>query len=154
MDNVLNVTSLLRSRGKRVTPQRMAVLEAVRQSPGHPSAEEVHSIVRSTMPHISLATVYKALNELRELGQIKVLPISGKLRYDAERVPGHHHLICEQCKHVVDVYSDAPVADLGLDDESRMGFEILAAEVTFRGICPECTREPKSWDRLSEGKAQ
>lgn len=124
-----------------MTPQRVAVLEAVRTSQKHPSAEQVYEQVRKQLPHISLATVYKALNELREAGQVRALPVAGKLRYDAEGVPGHHHLVCEQCKTVVDVRLDGFIVEPELEDEARQGFEILSADVMFRGVCPNCRGE-------------
>ena len=145
------LSSVLRSKGKRVTPQRMAVLQAVRSSKEHPSAEQVYEEVRRSLPHISLATVYKALNELREAGQVRALPVAGKLRYDAERGPGHHHLVCEQCRTVVDVELGGYLIEPELDDEARAGFEILTADVTFRGLCPSCRGE---WTMEPEGQKE
>jgi Fe2+ or Zn2+ uptake regulation protein len=121
-----------------VTPQRVAVLEAVEDSGEHLSAEQVYEKVRRTMPHISLATVYKALNELRELGKVEILPVSGKLRYDAAGEPDHHHLVCEACKLIVDVPAGEQKLGIGENAPAAMGFEILRTQITYRGICPDC----------------
>lgn len=129
----------LRTRGLRVTPQRIAVLSAVEGSGEHLSAEDVFERVRHEMPHISLATVYKTLTELRRIGRLRVLPVSGKLRYDRSDRPPHHHLVCERCRRVVDV-RDGLFPAPHLPPEERMGFEILGAEVTFTGICGECMK--------------
>ena len=152
MESVV-LSSILRSKGKRITPQKMAVLEAVRRSHDHPSAEQVYEEVRRKIPHIALATVYKALNEFREAGQVRALPVSGKLRYDAEREAGHQHLVCEQCRKVVDVRLDGYLIEPQLEENSKAGFEILSADVTFRGICPACrgvwTTEPQGQKETS-----
>ncbi|MCA1838898.1 MAG: Fur family transcriptional regulator [Actinomycetota bacterium] len=142
--------TLLRSRGKRVTPQRMAVLEVVEQSQEHLSAEQVYERVRQQLPHISLATVYKALGELRDVGRLDVVPVSGKLRYDAADRPSHHHLVCERCKKIVDVPPDADFSLPALDETSSMGFDIVRAEITFKGICPDCRKQLEA--QLEQGK--
>ncbi|HVF12613.1 MAG TPA: Fur family transcriptional regulator [Actinomycetota bacterium] len=131
----------MHSRGMRVTAQRMAVLEVVDQTKGHPCAEDVYAQVKKKLPHISLATVYKALGELREIGRLKVLPVSGKLRYDTEQSPDHHHLVCTRCKRVEDVFPKDSFQEPVLDEGSMMGFRITGAEVTFRGLCPRCSEQ-------------
>lgn len=128
----------MRSRGMRVTAQRLAVLEVVDETRGHPCAEEVYAQVKKKLPRISLATVYKALGELRELGRLTVLPVSGKLRYDLEQGSPHHHLVCTRCRRVEDVHPEDAFQEPMLDEGSKMGFHITASEVTFRGLCPRC----------------
>lgn len=135
-----DLSEVLRSRGLRVTPQRLAVLAAVRSSSRHLTVEEVYRRVQRRLPHISLATVYKALGELRELGELKVLPVSGKLQFDGN-LQAHHHLVCERCGRAVDIEANGfspPVLEAG----QGQGFEISGVEVTFRGVCPGC-REQK-----------
>lgn len=131
---------MLRSWGMRITPQRVAVLEAVRQGGSPLSAEEIYEKVRQQIPHISLATVYKALGELRRIGQLRVLPVSGKLRFEAG-LGTHCHLICQRCRRVEDVRGHGEPALPRLPEEKRRGFEILGVEVAFWGICPTC-RQP------------
>lgn len=120
-----------------MTPQRLAVLEALHASEEHLSAEEVFMDVREKLPNVSLATVYNTLGELRRVGQLRALPVSGKVRYDLAARGSHHHLVCESCQRVVDLNSDElpePVVPVSL----ARGFEILTAEVIFRSLCPEC----------------
>lgn len=131
---------LLHRRGMRVTPQRVAVMDAVSGNGSHPSAEEVYEEVRERIPSISLATVYKVLGELRDLGQLRELPVSGKLRFDADVGP-HHHLVCDRCRRVEDVRRDGASPAPKLPSAAAGGFRILGAEVIFRGLCPGC-REP------------
>lgn len=132
-----DLAATLRSHSLRVTPQRLAVLAALHANPGHLSAEEVHENVRHKMPSVSLATVYNALGELRRVGQVRVLPVSGKVRYDLAARGPHHHLVCESCQRVVDLEGgDLPEPSLPLSQAE--GFEILTVEVIFRSICPDC----------------
>lgn len=127
----------MRSRGMRVTAQRLAVLEVVDEAQGHPCADEVYERVKVKLPNISLATVYKALSELREIGRLRALPVAGKLRFGTENKP-HHHLVCDRCKRVEDVFPDGSFPEPVLDEGSMMGFRITGAEITFRGLCPDC----------------
>jgi Fe2+ or Zn2+ uptake regulation protein len=128
---------MLRSHGLRVTPQRLAVLAALEASADHLSAEDVYEEIRETMPSVSLATVYNALAELRRSGQLRALPVAGRVRYDLVSRGPHHHLVCESCHRVVDLDPDG-VGTPVLPQERVKGFEILTAEVIFRSICPDC----------------
>ncbi|GAC1365012.1 MAG: Fur family transcriptional regulator [Actinomycetota bacterium] len=134
-----DLPALLRSHGLRVTPQRLAVLETLHTSPTHLSAEEVFEGVRNKMPSVSLATVYNALGELRRVGQLRDLPVSGKVRYDLVARGPHHHLVCESCHRVVDLDASY-LAQPELPEWQAQGFTILTAEVIFRSICPDCQK--------------
>ena len=126
---------LFRERGLKVTPQRQSVFRALHGNMSHPTAEAVHALVRADVPTISLRTVYATLHDLAQLGEIGELEVgTGSLRFDPNVTP-HHHLVCEGCHAVFDVDVSAPV--VGLPDELA-GFEVVDAEIVFRGRCPEC----------------
>ena len=129
---------LQKARTMRVTVQRRAVLETVRNSRAHLSADQIWNQVRMMIPNISLATVYKALNEFKDVGKIRALPLSGKLRFDIEDGPGHHHLVCQRCGTVADVYATDGMTEPILSQTAGQGFEISATEITFKGLCPSC----------------
>jgi Fur family ferric uptake transcriptional regulator len=132
-----DLPSLLRAHGLRVTPQRLAVLRVLNATPEHLGAEEIFEEIRENMPSVSLATVYHALAELRRVGQVRALPVFGRVRYDLAARGPHHHLVCERCHRVVDL----PMVEVPKPDaitEEAQGFEILTAEVIFRSICPDC----------------
>lgn len=136
-----------RTRGLSVTRQRLAIFEALAGSREHPSAEDIHRAVRRRLPHLSLATVYKNLEALRDIGAVSdVNALHEHGRYEAA-LPGtgagspHHHLVCVQCRKVVDLH------DAGLDDlqvSNPQGFEVHALKVQVEGICPECAGRRKS----------
>lgn len=136
---------VLRSHGLRVTPQRLAVLATLEGTPEHLSAEEVFEQIRDKMPTVSLATVYNALGELRRVGQVRALPVSGRVRYDLTSRGPHHHLVCENCHRVVDLDPERlPNGTMGTQasqvPDQVQGFEILTAEIIFRSICPDCRK--------------
>ena len=135
----VNLPAVLRSHGLRVTPQRLAVLGTLHATPEHLSAEEVFEDIREKMPSVSLATVYNALNELRRVGQVRALPVGGKIRYDLASRGPHHHLVCESCQRVFDVALEA-LTEPETPPSQLQGFEILTAEVIFRSICPDCRK--------------
>ncbi len=128
----------LREQGYRLTPQRMAIVQAVLESPDHPSAEEIYQQVSAVFPMISLATVYKTLEVLKDLGEVVELPVEGRTRYDGNLQP-HIHLICERCHTVID-WSDGAIS---FPEESiaASGFHPHHYRLEVHGLCPRCVAE-------------
>jgi len=94
----------LKEQGLKVTPQRMAVLEAVDVLNDHPTAEEVGNFIRKMYPNIATGTVYKTLETLVDKNIIiRVKTDRGILRYDAVR-DVHHHLYSAQSDRIEDYY--------------------------------------------------
>ena len=124
--------------------QREAVLNALRSTTAHPSAEWVYGQLKEDFPRLSLATVYRNLRVLVRQGQaVSVGIIGGQERFDA-RVEPHAHLVCSRCGAVVDVF-DSGYSQLALDRLSEnAGCKISRAEVLFHGICPDCCGKTKS----------
>ncbi|HVO74964.1 MAG TPA: transcriptional repressor [Ignavibacteriaceae bacterium] len=92
-------------KGLKVTPQRIAVLEAIFELKNHPTAENIIDYIRKNHPNISTATVYKVLEALILSGLIKrVTTERDIMRYDAKLEP-HHHLYYSDSDKIVD-YSD------------------------------------------------
>jgi Fe2+ or Zn2+ uptake regulation protein len=127
----------LRAGGYRVTPQRLAVHEAVRDLGQHVSADEVLGAVSGRLPNVSLPTVYAALEALEDAGLVRrVAAGRGAALYDAQSAE-HHHLVCRRCGSVEDL--DATVAlDEILEMGERRGFAPDDAEVVVRGLCERC----------------
>lgn len=126
----------LRRPGRRVTDQRRLILEAVRGTDAHPTAEGVYRQVRRRLSRISLGTVYRNLKLLAQEGLIQELDGRGFGRYDGNTTR-HDHFTCQVCGQIYDLA--APV-DRRLDRRvaSRTGFEILHHRVEFSGRCPAC----------------
>ncbi|NLE43150.1 MAG: transcriptional repressor [Chloroflexi bacterium] len=134
----------LRENGLRVTPQRRAVMAVLLESDDHPTVEQVHERVRSRYPMTSLATVYKTLALLRDLGELREISIgSASNRYDASLPQGHAHIICVSCGTIVDL--DAQLKDPCEDEAARVtGYRVIGHRLDFFGICPRCLVETDS----------
>jgi len=138
-----DVLQRLRDAGHRVTPQRVAILEALVTDPGHPSAERLYKAVSGRFPSMSLATVYKTLSLLKDQSEVLELGFAGQEnRYDGLMPRPHPHLICTRCGQIV----DPPFLDLeGLTREmaERTGFVIDHHRLDFYGLCPACQDEKR-----------
>ena len=128
----------LREGGHRITPQRLAILDILARSEGHPSVEEVFRIVARDFPTTSLATVYKTVTLLKELGEVLELEFSqDHNRYDGNKPYPHPHVVCVECGRILD-------PDLGglsaMTDEvaAQTGFRVLNHRLEFYGVCPGC----------------
>jgi Fur family peroxide stress response transcriptional regulator len=121
----------------RKTRQKQAILEVLRSTTSHPTADWVYNEVRKEIPNISLGTVYRNLRQLCQSGEISDLELCGSLsRFDAKR-DNHYHFRCEKCGQVFDV--DEPV-DVELDKIAarRTGFKVKCHRLEFCGLCLEC----------------
>jgi len=132
-----NLMQQLRERRIAVTPQRLAVMGALRSRRDHPTADHIYQEVRQQLPAISFNTVYKTLEVLCQKGMvIKVNPLHAVARYDG--VTGQHaHLICRQCHQIVDLDWEASEVH-NLPAAELHGFQIEHPSLTFWGLCPGC----------------
>lgn len=127
----------LAARDYRVTPQRQAVLEVLRSTDAHPDAQWVYEQVRQRIPNISLGTVYRTLNVLKEAGLISELSYgSSYSRFDSN-TGDHHHAICTRCGRIADVTLD-PALIQALEHRVEGGFAISSSRHDFFGLCPAC----------------
>jgi Fe2+ or Zn2+ uptake regulation protein len=132
---------ILEDAGLRCTPQRLAVYDQLTRADHHPTAEDIYQAVRIAMPHISLATVYKALEALVETGVAARLPaVAGdsSARYDARRDP-HYHFRCLRTGTVHDLPTHFdPDLIAKLDPQlaeylSRQGFRVTGYRLELVG---------------------
>jgi len=136
------MTKKLKEQGLRMTPQRLAVLKVLALSDGHPSVEMIYKKVKPDFPTTSLATIYKTVNLLKEMGQVVELDFSGESnRYDGNRPSPHPHLICTKCNTVSDPDVDA-LGKLSKELARKTGYEILNHRLDFFGVCPRCQENP------------
>jgi Fe2+ or Zn2+ uptake regulation protein len=126
-----------RNQGKRCTVQRQIILETVLELENHPTADQVHEIVKGRLPGIAKPTVYRTLEHLARMGIITKACHPGSVtRYDP-RTEAHHHLVCLQCNQFVDFEDDA-LDSLETPDTSDLGFEVSDLRVQLRGVCRSC----------------
>ena len=119
-----DLVSRLREGGLRLTPQRLAVLKTLIGNKEHLSAEEIFDRVHADHPMIGLATVYKTIAMLKEIGEISELNFSNEgARYDGSGEGPHPHFICTNCNSIIDIEDDTLV-NLSENIADKTGYNI------------------------------
>lgn len=120
----------------RLTPQRKVILEELRKTRTHPTADEVYALVRKRLPQVSLGTIYRNLDFLHSQGLVRKLDKVGpQMRFDAFTDP-HLHLSCVQCGKIADLPADMASVVLRVPEGSP--YEVQGHWIEFFGLCPEC----------------
>ncbi len=132
---------LLQSR-YRLTKQRAAVLRALADRT-HLSAEAILERVRIELPGVSLGTIYRTLDILREIGLVQVFSYAGSAaRYEAA-VDKHHHLLCTSCRQLTDVRAPG-LGELAGNLAEREGFVGVDYALTIVGLCRSCSEAERA----------
>lgn len=123
----------------RFTRQREIILEELRKSDWHPTADEMYRMVKRRLPNISLGTVYRNLDVLSDCGIINKLEIGGgQKRFDG-KAEAHYHLVCTRCGRIEDLLATSiPFGDKRLDRKRVQDFKITEQRVELLGLCPRC----------------
>lgn len=131
------LTTVLRDKGFKVTPQRLAIYDVLAKTKMHPSAEMIFHQLQPLYPTMSLATVYKTIEILKEIGLVQMLNVGeDSFRYDAE-MNNHAHVCCTSCGRVDDLHDveqEAFVQDVAVNTEYRL----TGQQFYFYGVCPQC----------------
>lgn len=134
---MIDLIKYLKGKGFKVTPQRIAVYEVLKNSKEHPSVDMLYNKLQPLYPTMSLATVYKSLEVFKELGLVQELNVGeDKFRYDAN-VNQHPHITCIGCGKVEDV-DNTMLFDLLDQVESKTGYQLVNQQLYFFGYCPDC----------------
>lgn len=124
-----------------MTPQRLAIMEYLDGNCDHPTAEKIYEAIRERFPTMSLATVYKTLETLKENECLQELTIDRERKHFDPDTGKHHHLICIKCKRIVDIKKDFPI-EVPIGEHNS--FEVIDTNIEFFGICPECKKERRN----------
>lgn len=125
-----------RKRGFKITPQRLAVFEALHNNYNHPTAEMLYKEVSRKYPTITLTTVYKTLDMLIDMGEILSLDINPERRHFDPRSDSHHHIICEKCKQIMDIFEID--TEIKPPKEIENKFYLRGYHIDFYGLCQKC----------------
>ena len=131
----------------RETRQREVVLEAVRSTMDHPTADWIYRRARRRLPRISLATVYRNLRRLAEEGVIRELDAGPTARFDGN-TGRHYHIRCLGCGRV----NDLPISvDTRVEEEAgrAMNYRVLGHQVEVLGLCPLCQSAGRTIENVS-----
>jgi Fur family peroxide stress response transcriptional regulator len=133
------VIKALRKKGYKATPQRIAICRFALQSRDHPTAQSIYSAVKKVHPTVSLATVYKTLQVLRELGLIQELNfLQGQTRFDPCTKP-HINLVCLRCGNITDL-DDPAAREMIARAIAATKFIATGQRFDIYGICQRCAR--------------
>ncbi len=139
----------LSERKYKMTPQRKEILQIFIDSDEdkHLSAEEVYDLLKQKDFDFGLATVYRNVELLNNLGILNKIEFGdGRTRYELSasdpQLHQHHHLICLNCKKIIEFEEDL-LENLECKIEKKSGFKILNHEVKFFGYCADCKNKVK-----------
>lgn len=121
----------------KYSKQRSAIIEYLQGRVDHPTADMIYSALRIEHPNLSMGTVYRNLNMLAEMGEIKRLDLGdGTDHFDPNTSP-HMHFLCKCCGRVTDIHSD--YMDIFVDEVSKnVDGQIMGSVSYFYGNCADC----------------
>ncbi len=122
--------------------QREVILQTLKSNVVHPTAEYLYAILKEKEPNISLATLYRNLNQLAENDIIKKIDGLEPSSHFDHNTHEHYHFICEKCKRVYDISADV-APDVIRKTEENTGFLVKKHDIVFSGLCRECLEQIK-----------
>ncbi|MAG38701.1 transcriptional repressor [Candidatus Woesearchaeota archaeon] len=120
----------------RNTIQKKGILEYLKNVKTHPTAEIVFKKVIKKMPKITLATVYRNLNQMAEQKKILRLEINKEYHYDA-CTKKHQHGVCQDCGKIIDFFQNN-ISDFAIKNLKTNKFKANNVSIMFKGLCDEC----------------
>jgi Fur family ferric uptake transcriptional regulator len=129
---------MLREAGYRATAQRLLVLRLLQNTKGHAGADDLYTSAHARDPNLSLSTVYRTLNSLKEAGLVRELHLDQE-HHHYELVDGaaHYHLVCQTCGKVIEVECSL-VDDMLSRIQDRYEFQVTGSEMELVGYCADC----------------
>ena len=124
----------------RMTKQRRVIMEELKNSTSHPTAEEIYHLARRRLPNLSLGTVYRNLEVLVRIGLARKMDSGkGKARFDGD-ISQHYHFRCIHCGSIEDVRG-VKLLEIHPETQSGGSFKVLGYNVEFYGICRNCKND-------------
>jgi Fur family transcriptional regulator, ferric uptake regulator len=134
----MDVASRLRSSGYRLTPQRQLIWDVLRRAEHHLSAEQIHERVSSTVPEFNLASVYRTLALLGELGIANEVHLGdGRGYWEVAHPDETFHLHCRSCRRV-DHHAGELVEEIRRHLTGGHGFTPEDIDLVVHGLCDAC----------------
>jgi Fur family peroxide stress response transcriptional regulator len=149
-ERIEQMIAALREAGMRITPQRVAVCEALVATDSHPTAQDLFDQLSARYATLSRATVYNTLEALidLDLAQPLVVDSDGAMRYDANLAP-HAHLVCTRCHRVEDFQPHTLARQLAAVSAAT-GYAFRGLCTFYHGLCPECQQRLGGHARSSQ----
>lgn len=144
----------LKAAGKYLTKQRRLILEIIEDSDEHLDAEAIYLRARPQDPTLSLSTVYRTLNLLKELDLVEQRYFARdhqREHFEAKGSPEHYHFTCVRCGRIIEFETDL-VNRIQQQLRCELDVDITHACVCFEGICADCrAKERSSSDSRTSG---
>jgi Fur family peroxide stress response transcriptional regulator len=138
-----SIIKAFRERGYKATPQRIAISRFVLHNHTHPTAQRIYGEVKKVYPTVSLATIYKTIQILEEVGLIQELNLpKDQTRFDPN-MELHAHLICLQCKGISD-WTNPLISQIIERASIEAGFTAEGLNFDIFGICRNCNVNAKT----------
>jgi len=125
------------SKPLRMTNQRTVIINELRNSHNHPTAEQVYHMVIKKLPNVSLSTVHRNLEKLSDMGMIQRYESAGRTKHFDPVIEPHDHIYCQQCPRIDNLMLEPGQAPT-LPQEHDSGYQITGCH--YYGVCPECQK--------------
>jgi Fe2+ or Zn2+ uptake regulation protein len=145
---ISNPALALHEAGYRFTSQRRKILNILRDSHDHPTAEDIHARLRRRGERISMGTIYRTVDLLEKIGLVGKINVGDRNRYELMEgcfdLQHHYHLVCEKCGRIMDISEDILSAheksleELVTEVGEVSGFQMSVHQFRIFGICRDC----------------
>jgi len=150
MSFITEASEAIRESGGRLTSQRRLILELLQESEEHFDAEGLYHQAHERDASVSLATVYRTLNMLKEAGLIDQRYFSrehGREYYEPVAAHEHYHFTCQRCHKVIE-FESRLVDQIRQELEAKLGVQMNHTCMCFEGICETCRHNPKNGEEI------
>lgn len=138
----LDYFQVLHAHGYRVTPQRVAILDAICEGEGHSTPGVIYARARKLDAQIDMSTVYRALELFLSVGLVVSVDFDGHEKgYEITKPEPHHHMICKKCKQEFDIDGQI-VADFYGQLRETYGYNVTMDHLVLTGVCADCQKKP------------
>lgn len=143
MNDRRTIFKTLRDLGIRLTPQRMLILDILRDGNTHMGVEEVYLKARTAFPYIDIATIYRTLNLLKKIDVVTEVAMGERLHFELTNPDQkHHHMVCTCCGKAFNLAPEY-LERFGEQIRSDLSFEPDIRNFTIKGKCSFCTEKLK-----------
>lgn len=118
--------------------QRDALIEILQSTDTHPTAERVYEKMKEQFPNVSLATVYRNLKHMIEMGMARELYTDNSSRFDAN-MSDHYHFVCRKCNKLIDIFPEEENSEI--EKIKSQGFCVDRYDLSIYGVCSDCKED-------------
>lgn len=129
---ISQIAEMLRSKGLKVTPQRVEVIRFLQTHRIHPTAQQIYEHVLRKVGSVSFTTIYNTVRVLEQMGEVRKIPISDTTTVYDINTSDHGHFVCEVCGNIYDILYEASF---------RVPGEVKRTELIVYGVCEKCSSQ-------------